>query len=251
MSSAKKPAHGSRPVVGMIVPPAAHEVPPEATAMYGEAVQFLAVGLGLGQLTPEGYDSVLPKIETAAQQLRDRGAQGIALMGTSLSFYRGAAFNRTLTVTMHEATGLPCTTMSTAVVEALACLGARRVAVATAYGDVVNQRLSSFLAEHGIEVGGLDALHIEDVRKVFEVVDEDLMRVTASAIARCELPPEAILISCGGLRTLGVAERLEDRFGLPVVTSSTAGPWAAVRLVGHDGRALGCGRLFRQESVAA
>jgi maleate cis-trans isomerase len=48
-------------------------------------------------------------------------------MGTSLSFYRGYAFNEQLKATMHEASGLPVTTMSTGVVEGLRAVGARRL----------------------------------------------------------------------------------------------------------------------------
>ena len=55
--------------------------------------------------------------------------------------------------------------------------------------------------------------------------------------------PEGILISCGGLRTLGVAQPLEERHGLPVVSSATAAFWAAMRLVGESGRVPGYGQL--------
>ena len=57
---------------------------------------------------------------------------------------------------------------------------------------------------------------------------------------------EAILISCGGLRTLGVAKPLEASHGIPVVSSATAAFWAAMRLVGDSGHLDGYGRLFEQ-----
>ena len=38
---------------------------------------------------------------------------------------------------------------------------------------------------------------------------------------------EGLLISCGGLRTLGVAKPLEERHGIPVVSSTQAAFWAA------------------------
>jgi arylmalonate decarboxylase len=57
---------------------------------------------------------------------------------------------------------------------------------------------------------------------------------------------EGILISCGGLRTLGVAKPLEDRHHIPVVSSATAALWAALRLVGESGRVPGYGQLLEQ-----
>ncbi len=62
---------------------------------------------------------------------------------------------------------------------------------------------------------------------------------------------EAILISCGGLRTLGVAEPLEASHGIPVVSSATAAFWAAMRLVGESGQVDGYGRLFEQSGEPA
>jgi arylmalonate decarboxylase len=48
------------------------------------------------------------------------------------------------------------------------------------------------------------------------------------------------------LRTLNVAKPLEARCGLPVVSSTPAAFWAAMRLVGESGRLSGYGRLLEQ-----
>ena len=58
--------------------------------------------------------------------------------------------------------------------------------------------------------------------------------------------PEAqgMLISCGGLRTLGVVKPVEDKEGIPVVASTPACFWQAVRLVGESGKYSGHGRLL-------
>jgi arylmalonate decarboxylase len=51
------------------------------------------------------------------------------------------------------------------------------------------------------------------------------------------------------LRTLGVARPLERRCGIPVVSSTPAAFWAAMRLVGESGRVAGCGRLLEQAAM--
>ncbi|WP_043837433.1 aspartate/glutamate racemase family protein [Muricoccus aerilatus] len=236
-----------RPLVGMIVPPADGAVPPEGPALYPEGPRFIAAGLALPRLTPEGYDSVVPQIARAAKRLAEQGAMAVALMGTSLSFYKGAAFNETLTRAIGEATSLPCTTMSTAVVEALRRLGARRVAVATAYSDEVNHRLVAFLEESGFAVAGLEGLGLEMVGAIHAVTQEELDGLADRAIAASP-SAEALLVSCGGLRTLELAPRVEARHGLPVVSSATAGAWAAARLAGHSGRSPGYGLLFEEHA---
>ena len=75
-------------------------------------------------MTPEGYDKVIPLIKPAAERLAKQGARAIALMGTSFTFYKGAAFNQQLTDTIRSATGLPANTMSTAVLDGLKTVGA-------------------------------------------------------------------------------------------------------------------------------
>jgi arylmalonate decarboxylase len=237
------------PLIGMIVPPAAGEVPPEALQMYPIGVRFTAAGLALGRLTPDGYDAVIDRVESVARELASRGASAVALMGTSLSFYRGSDWNEQLIEIMRRATGLPTTTMSTGVVEALRRLGARRLAVGTAYVDEVNRRLERFLADRGFEVASLEALHIEQVDDIWSVTPDDLIALGNRASAAA-LNADALFISCGGLRTLDVTVPLERRCGLPVVSSATAGVWAAMRLIGHSGRVPGYGRLLEMDGTA-
>lgn len=232
-----------QPTIGMIVPPAAGDVPPEPLELYGGRAHFIAEGLALKALSPEGYDAVIERVEALAVRLRERGAEAISLMGTSLSFYRGAAFNDALIAGMKAATGLPATTMTDSVIEALGALGARRLAVATAYGDPVNDRLTDYLERAGFEVAALRALDIEDVDTIATVTTETLIDLGVEA---CKAAPgaDALFISCGGLRTLPVTGPVERRTGMPVVSSALAGAWGAMGLLGLDRHAQGAGRLF-------
>ena len=57
---------------------------------------------------------------------------------------------------------------------------------------------------------------------------------------------DAVLISCGGLLTLGCAEPIEQRHGIPVVTSTQSAFWKAMRLAGDSGHVDGRGRMLAQ-----
>jgi len=60
------------------------------------------------------------------------------------------------------------------------------------------------------------------------------------------------VISCGGLLTLGCAEPLEKRHGVPVVTSTQSAFWKALRLAGDSGQIPGYGRMLaKSERVPA
>ena len=141
--------------------------------------------------------------------------------------------------------------MSTAIVDGLRAVGASRLAVATAYSKVVNDKLLELLEFHGFAVDAIASFGITEFggatsrkteSEIIELADE----------ARAQAPrADAIVISCGGLRTLGVARPLENQSGLPVVSSTPASFWAAVRLVGLDGRIGGYGRLLEGATVTA
>jgi arylmalonate decarboxylase len=206
-------------------------------------IDFLAKGLGLKTMNEQGYDSVVDRIGDVAGELAARRPDALTLIGTSLSFYRGAAFNDEIVESIRASTGLPCTSMSTAVIEGLRAVGGRRLAVATAYIDDVNQRLARFLGESGFEVASMMGLSIEISGTAGAVTDAELLALGRRA-AEAATGADAILVSCGGLRTLDITAPLEEATGLPVVSSMPAALWAAARLVGHDGRSPGFGRLL-------
>jgi len=234
----------AEPVLGMIFPPANYPVPPEAHLMYPSGVRFLAAGLGLPSMTPAGYDSVIDKIVPEARKLAGQGATAISVMGTSLTFYKGAAFNQKLTEDVHKATGLPATTMSTGIIAGLKAAGARRVAVATAYNVDVTDRLCVFLKESGFEVLVSKGLGVE-AGGIPQAMQDHLLEFSAQVK---ESSPEAdsLLISCGALKTLELIVPLEKRCKVPVVSSTPHALWNSVRLLGLNGRVQGYGSVLEK-----
>lgn len=238
-----------RPCIGLIVPPAAGEVPQDARHLYGERVNFIARGLGIGGVSPEGFAPVMHRIVELGRELRAAGATAISMMGTSISFYRGAALTEDLRLALEQATGVPCTTMSHAVVRALRALGVQRVAVATSYIDELNQRLVAYLTHEGLAVTAIQGLGITGVREVGEVTPQALIGLSQSVLQR-DPGAQGLFISCGGLLTHDVIEPIEQRSGLPAIASSPAGFWDVMRVAGLDPRAEGFGRLFRLPPAA-
>jgi arylmalonate decarboxylase len=125
--AAQRVSAAADPVMGMIFPPADAPVPPEAKLLYPQGVTFLAEGLAFSGMTIESYDEAVPRVVPAALKLKQRGATAISIMGTSLTFYKGAAFNQELIDKVHQATGLPTTSMSSGIVDWLKVAGAKRM----------------------------------------------------------------------------------------------------------------------------
>jgi arylmalonate decarboxylase len=237
--------------IGLVVPNAENVTPSDAKVMYPD-VEFVPHGTGVGSLTTEGYDQAADKIIPAADNLAKQGVDAISLFGTSLTFYRGPQFNEDIQAEVRKRTGLPVSSMSTAIIQGLKAVGAKKVAVTTAYTKGVNDKLQDLLEFHGFEVGSLESFGItqfggaggggasnKSAQDIIDLASESYVKAPQA---------DALLISCGGLRTLNVQKPLEDKHGLPVVSSTPAALWDAVRLAGHSGKLNGYGQLFERSA---
>ena len=240
-------AQAKVPVLGLIFPQLNRGVPDEGIAMYGDRLKYVVTGLGVEQMTPEGFNAVIERVPAAAEKLAAAGAEAIELTGTSLTFYQGESFNQKLRQIVVDASGLPATTMSNGVIEGLKEVGAKRVAVATAYNDVVNERLRAFLIEHGLMPVVVTGMGIEAIVDVDKVTQNDLLEFGARV--RASAPDaDSLLLSCGGFRTLELIAPLEAKTGVPVISSMPHGLWAGARLVGMSGASPGYGTLLSRRA---
>ncbi|TWG67663.1 MULTISPECIES: hypothetical protein [unclassified Aminobacter] len=231
--------------IGMIVPPANGEVPPEAPAIYPEGIRFLTRGLAIDSVSIGSFDKVIDRVVQLGKELRDEGAEAVSLMGTSLSFFRGVAFNDELTRALHEATGLPATTMSNGIRDALRAVGATKVAVGTAYTDDLNEKLRTYLTDSGFKVLSLESLQLSAVPEIHAVTLDTIVSLGEKTFESSGRRADAVLISCGGLRATHLAPALEAKVGVPVIASATAGLWSTVRLLGINTRLDAFGALGR------
>jgi arylmalonate decarboxylase len=230
------------PTVGLIFPPANYPIPPDAGRLYPSGVKFIGNGLGFNGMTIESYNEAIPRAMPRAQELAAQGANLISVFGSSITFYKGAAFNQELVEKVTALTGLPATTQSNGLVDGLKHVNAKRVAVATAYTDIVTERLEIFLAEHGFEVMSAKGLGFERVpegaatRDILVKLGEDAYALAGKA--------DAIVMSCGGLRTLDVIVPLEKSISVPVVSSTPHGLWHCARMLGVKNKIEGFGMVM-------
>lgn len=231
------------PALGLIFPPLNYPIPPDAKRLYPTGVQFLGNGVGLpGGMTIEGYDEAIPRILPAAEALAKDGAKVISVFGSSLTFYKGAAFHKELIDKVAKATGRPATTQSNGLIDGLRTANARRVAVATAYTDLVTERLKIFLEEHEFQVTASKGLGYERIPDG-AATQEILFKLGAQVYASSKRA-DALVVSCGALRTLDLIVPLEKEIKAPVVSSTPHGLMNGVRLLGVSARVQGFGMVF-------
>lgn len=133
------------------------------------------------------------------------------------------------------------TSLIAAALAALRAVGARRVAVATPYLDEINAREAAYMEEAGFDIVRIEGLNIER--------DSDMVRLRPDFLEDFAISvdcPEAdaLFLSCGALRTLGIVDGLEKRLGKPVICSNQAMMWHCLRLAGVHDQRDGYGQLF-------
>nr|WP_303047722.1 aspartate/glutamate racemase family protein [Thalassospira sp. HF15] len=232
----------SAPVLGLIVPPRAGQVPPEAKHIYPD-MNFIARGLGLMEMVHKDYERVIADTTDHAMALAASGADAISLMGTSLSFFKGPEFNDKLIEKLKSATGLPATTMSQAIIDGLSRFSAKKVAVLSAYETDVNMRLREYLSAYGIRTTSIAGLNIRNIADLRNISGEYLL-ARSQELLRQSGECDAFLISCGGLQTIDLAPILEQDTGIPVISSAVAGLWSTVGLIGDPKQRKSFGMLF-------
>jgi len=230
------------PVVGLIVPKTTNTIPPDASSMYPD-IRFVARGVGVQELSEAGYQKAWEAIVPAAHELAKCDVQAIMVMGTSLTFYRGHEAHQDLLERLRSETGLPVATMTSAIVDGLRHVGARRICVCTAYSEDINDRLRDFLEQEDFDILSIQGLGLVEFDAPSRTGAQEVLAL-ADKVRSAAPNAEAMLVACGGLRMLNLGLEIEEKYGLPVISSTPAALRAAARLVGETGNVEGAGKLF-------
>ena len=231
------------PTAGLIFPPLDYPIPPDAKRLFPTGVRFIGNGVGLsGGMTIEGYEEAIPRVLPRAADLAAEGADLISVFGSSITFYKGAEFHQELIDKVSAHTGLPATTQSNGLLHGLRHVNARRVALATAYTDTVTGRLKIFLEEHGFSVVAAKGLGYTRIPE--GAATEDILHELGVAAHAGGERVDALVMSCGALRTLDVIVPLEDSIGVPVVSSTPHGLWHCAGMLGVESKIEGFGMVM-------
>jgi maleate cis-trans isomerase len=201
--------------------------------------------------TPHRYEPIstemvasygdLDLLADCAETLRITRPHALAFFCNSCSFVRGPGADLEMCRRMQEAGGAPATTTTTAQVDALRALGARRVAIGAPYRSEVTDRLRLFLERSGFAVTAVKSLELVaewDIGNAAPEVWRGLARAADTPDSDC------VLLACTGIRTAPFIAELEAELGKPVVSAPAATIWRALRLAGYSTPVRGRGVLL-------
>lgn len=152
---------------------------------------------------------------SAASLLVDARLDAVAWAGTAGSWL-GTDHDRRLVDLLSEATGVPGTTSTLALLDACAQLGITGIGLITPYADDVVERITSVYAGEGLTVVAEHHLGITD-NYAFGQVGPDVMEPMILACG--QHGAEAVLIVCTNLRATSLIETMEEQLSLPVLDS--------------------------------
>ena len=228
--------------IGLLVPSSNTTVEPEFYRALPQDVTLHTARLFLTRIAPESILKMVEDMETQARLLASADVDVIVLGATAPSFLKGLGYDRELIQKLETATGKRATTTSTALVQAIRHIGARRVVLGSAYDEKVNGIARAFLEASGVEVLDVKGLALVDNLVVGRLSSDTAYDL---AVSLDHARADAIVLSCTNWQTLDAIERIERKSGKPVITTTQATIWAALRAVGHAESIRGYGRLLR------
>lgn len=232
--------------LGMLTPSSNTVLEPATAAMLaGQAgvtahfARFRVTSIGLDAGALAQFDAV--PILAAASLLADARPHAICWNGTS-GAWLGLDRDRALCAAIATATGVPATTSTLALLDALTALGATRVALVTPYLAAVQAAIVAQLGASGIEV--VSERHLDDPGNFsFGTHAEAVVADMARAVGAVR--PQAIAIHCTNFRGSFIAASLEAELGVPVLDSVALALWGSLRVAGVATAPFGRhGRLF-------
>ncbi len=140
---------------------------------------------------------------------------------------------------IEAASGSPGTTTTTATLEAFEALGTKKLAIMAPYPPEVTDIEINYFSLYGYET-------VARKRLVPLGGEQNIDSDTVYAQA-CEMDlngADTFFVSCMAIDTMDAIDRLEQKLGIPVITSHQVSLWSVLRRSGIEDKIEGIGKLF-------
>ncbi|HEY1798321.1 MAG TPA: hypothetical protein VGG57_19565 [Stellaceae bacterium] len=195
-----------------------------------------------------------PSPERIVEMDRQDGARAIAQLATvkpraiaygctASSIVQGHEFDAHLRDEIARVSSAAATTATHSIFTACNVLGMKRVTAISPYSDEIDAAEHEFFAAGGVETVAGANLGITDGLGLARPGAEEILEL---AMGAWDPDSDGLICACLNFRSHLVIDEIEARTGKPVVTSTQAVLWHALRLAGVDAKIHGHGRLLRE-----
>jgi maleate isomerase len=245
----------TRPLrIGQIVPSSNVTMETEIPAMLRareailpERFTFHSSRMRMKKVTKEELAAMDADSDRCALELSDAAVDvlGYACLVAIMSM--GPGYHRVSETRLHGRTvenghPAPVVTSAGALVDGLAVLGARRVAIVAPYMKPLAELVVSYVENEGVAVQDWLALEIPDNLEVAAQDPQNLLthykKLDLSGI------DALVLSACVQMPSLPSIQRVEDAIGLPVVSAAVCTTYQMLKKLGLEARVPGAGALL-------
>jgi len=235
---------GRRARIGIVVPsvntvmePWANRIVPEGVSLHFSRMYIPAETTAASLIEMDRTDG-----KSALRQLSSIFPHVVAYGCTASSIVQGLAYDAHLRAEIAEGYAVPATTAAHAIISALHAVGAKCISIVSPYPAKIDEAEHHYFSDAGFEVLGGAFLGIVDGFRLAEPSPETLFDLGKRGM---DPKADALVVSCLNTRSHTVIDRLEQALGKPVVTSTQATLWHALRLAGISDPIEGYGELMR------
>ncbi len=234
---------GWRARVGLVVPSVNTVMEPWAARTVPAGVSVFTARMFIPPDTTRKTLIEMDRTEgkSALRQLSSVYPHVMAYGCTASSIVQGLDYDTHLRAEIADAYGVPATTAAHAIVTALQTLGAKAISIVSPYTKVVDDAEHAYFQSAGFDVRGGAFLGISDG---FLLAEPEPSQLYQLGIEGWDKGSDALVISCLNTRSHTVIGALEQAIGKPVITSTQATLWHALRLAGVADKIQGYGRLL-------
>ena len=234
---------GSRARIGIVVPSVNTVMEPWAQRTVPQGVSVFAARMFIPPATTPETLIEMDRSEgkAAIRQLSSVFPDVIAYGCTASSIVQGLEYDSHLRAEIRETYKMPSTTAAHAILVAADALGARKVSIVSPYTKEVDEAEHRYFDRAGLDVLGGAHLGIADGFQLAQPEPDELFELGRRGF---DARSDALIMTCLNTRSHTVIDRLEQALGKPVITSTQATLWHALRLAGIADRITGFGRLL-------
>jgi maleate cis-trans isomerase len=219
-----------------------------------DGVEIVPTFIGFRRSDRETFVNAFDRAEEIAEDLVAVGCTAISIGGTPPFLLKGLDFEREWRQRLSERTGLPVITAMEPHAIALQAMGVKRAAVATYYGDELNQAIVAYLARFGIEgelMGGFSlegqgqGLYTTNLQALDDVSWVQVYQYCKRAFQQLSRPVDAIYINGSGWDAGPAVSLLEADLKVKVLFAPAASNWFTYETLAIHHTAEDCGEILR------
>ena len=208
-----------------------------------EGVNVVFATLGVEEHTPQEFQKAREIVERAARGLIKLGVGAVVLGGSPLVTLVEGEGTGEIAPELEKETGVPTTTGQHAAEMALQTLGIKKLLLVTPYRESLNDGMKRRLHAQGFEVLCLKTALCPGPADMSRLSPEVPLRLAQEAFR--EAPhAEGLYIPNPKWQTLDIIESLEKDLKIPVVTTTQASAWWALKMIKIKEARPGHGRLL-------